>query len=156
MSPGVSNEAADGADARQRRSDWLREYRRDVTSQDGEDGIIEQIVEIVRPDDGWCVELGAAGGKWYSNTWNLIVNRGWWAVLIEAEAARYRELLRTHSGNTRVCCVHARVGFEGRESLDHILAKASIPKEFSLLSIDVDGNDYHIWTVCARTRRRSS
>jgi hypothetical protein len=37
------------------------------------------------------------------------------------------------------------VGYEGTSRLDHILKQTPIPKDFSLLSIDVDGIDYYIW-----------
>ena len=37
----------------------LQEFRRDVTSQCGEDGLIEQICQVLGVKDKWCVEFGA-------------------------------------------------------------------------------------------------
>jgi hypothetical protein len=37
------------------------------------------------------------------------------------------------------------VGFDPPNDLDAILAEADVPVDLDLLSIDVDGNDYHIW-----------
>ena len=34
---------------------------------------------------------------------------------------------------------------DGQNKLDNILSLTPIPKDFDLLSIDVDGDDYHIW-----------
>jgi hypothetical protein len=46
------------------------------------------------------------------------------------------------------------VGFAGEATLDSILARTPVPSEFDLLSIDVDGNDYHIWRALHRYRPR--
>jgi len=59
----------------QMKNDWLLDYRKDVTSQTGEDGIIDKVFEIIGTQSKWCVEFGAYDGKFCSNTYNLI-NRG--------------------------------------------------------------------------------
>lgn len=41
---------------------WLLERRRDVFSQDGEDGIIEAILDVLPGRNHWCVEIGAWDG----------------------------------------------------------------------------------------------
>jgi hypothetical protein len=37
------------------------------------------------------------------------------------------------------------VSFEGEDSLDKIFTRTPIPKEFDLFSLDIDGNEYHVW-----------
>jgi hypothetical protein len=37
------------------------------------------------------------------------------------------------------------VAIDGDNSLDSILSETGIPENFDLLSIDIDGDDYHIW-----------
>lgn len=123
----------------------LHKFASDVTSQFGEDGIIEKIFEILPESDKWCVEFGAWDGKKFSNTYNLIANKGWSAVLIEAQAAKFQELLKTYEGNAGAHCINKFVEFEGPNSLDNILSETPLPNNFDLLSIDVDGTDYHIW-----------
>lgn len=59
----------------QTKNDGLLDYRRNVTSQCGEDGIIEKIFEMIGARNKWCVEFGAYDGKHLSNSYNLI-NRG--------------------------------------------------------------------------------
>lgn len=49
-------------------------------------------------------------------------------------------------------CIHRFVSFEGKNTLDSILTETKIPKDFSLLSIDIDGNDIHIWDSIKRYR----
>jgi hypothetical protein len=47
------------------------------------------------------------------------------------------------------------VSFEGRNKLDDLLENTPIPKNFDLLSIDVDGNDYHIWNSLMNYRPKA-
>jgi hypothetical protein len=123
----------------------LLAYASNVTSQRGEDGIIQRIFEIIEPAHRYCVEFGAWDGKHLSNCWNLIVNHDWSACLVEGNEAKYGDLLATHGANPRVTCVNRMVQFEGPDSLDNVLARAGAPFDLDLLSIDVDGTDYFIW-----------
>ncbi len=124
---------------------WLNQYARTVTSQGGEDGIIEEILEVIEDNDKWCVEFGSWDGKKLSNTYNLIVNKGYSAVLIEGNRKRFKSLLKTFGGNAQITPINTFVGFDADNNLDTILKNTAIPRNFDVLSIDVDGNDYHIW-----------
>ena len=113
-------------------------------SQYEEDSILEKIFEIIKGNK-WCVEFGAYDGKHLSNTRNLIVNHGWNAVLIEADLKRFKKLSEIYKENDKVDCLNKFVDFEGEDNLDSILKNTKTPKDFDLLSIDVDGNDYYLW-----------
>lgn len=133
----------------------LQEFRRDVTSQCGEDGLIEKICGVLGVKDKWCVEFGAWDGKLYSNSWALINNDGWKAVLIEGNENKFAELKENYSGNDDVVAINTLVDFNpGANSLDAILANTPIPRDFEFLCIDVDGCDWHIWNSLARYRPR--
>lgn len=131
---------------------WLSKHAGNVTSQKGEDGIIAKALEVIGSRDHWCVEFGAWDGKECSNTYNLIVNKGYSAVLIEADHKRYTKLAEAFRDNGKVIPVNAMVGFEKDNNLDVILAKYPIPEDFDFLSIDIDGNDYHVWEAVVRYR----
>lgn len=124
---------------------WLLNHSNNVVSQYGEDGILSKIFEIIPDLNRWCVEFGAWDGKFLSNTWNLIENKGWSAVMIEANPKRYKELLKTYKDNNNVIPIKRWVDFEGKNTLDNIFGETKLPLDFDLLSIDIDGNDYHIW-----------
>ncbi len=126
-------------------SNWLMQHGANITSQRGEDGVIEKIFSMLGGLNHWCVEFGAWDGKHASNTYNLIANKNWQGVLIEADPDKYKELLQTFQGNAGAHCINAYVNISGESSLDNILASTGIPETFDLLSIDIDGNDYHIW-----------
>ena len=124
---------------------WLSNFARNVTSQYGEDGIIEKALEVIGINDTWCVEFGSWDGKACSNTYYLITEKGYSAVLIEGNPKRYKDLLKTFGGNHRVIPLNAFVGFDKENGLDSILKETDIPLDFDVLSIDIDGNDYHVW-----------
>ena len=58
----------------------LEASRRDVTSQNGEDGVISALFEAIGAGSRTAVEFGAWDGKHYSNTWNLLENEQWHGV----------------------------------------------------------------------------
>lgn len=127
---------------------WLLEHKKNVHSQFGEDGIFEKILEALPENERWCVEFGAWDGLFLSNTRNLIENHDYSAVLIEANPIKFKELQANYADNDKVFLFNQLVGFETDDNLSHVLEKTSIPRNFELLSIDIDGNDYHVWKEC--------
>lgn len=129
-----------------RANDWLLEHRHNHTSQFGEDGVLAKVLEVIgASDNGWCVEFGAYDGIFCSNTHTLIKDHGYKAVLIEVNPRRLVKLRENYRGHEGISILDKFVAFEGENSLDNLLAQTPIPQDFDLLSVDVDGNDYHIW-----------
>jgi hypothetical protein len=79
-----------------------------------------------------------------------LANGGWSGVLIEADAEKFKELSVTFANNKKVTSLNKYVQFAGSNTLDDLLAETSIPLNFDLLSIDIDGNDYHAWKSVTR------
>ena len=127
------------------KSRFLQEYRSNVTTQRGEDGIINAIFNIIGTENKYCIEFGAWDGKLYSNTWNLINNFDWEALLIEANKQKFGELEKQYENNRKVAALNCLVNTEGKFSLDSILKIAEAPSEPDFLSIDVDGLDWYMW-----------
>lgn len=119
-------------------------FSRNEHSQFGEDGIIEAILDCIPTKDKWCVEFGAWDGLHLSNTYSLIKNKGYKSVLIEADGDKFKELSKNLEKFNAIL-VNKFVTFDGENTLDNILSKTAIPKDFDLLSIDIDGNDFHIF-----------
>lgn len=132
----------------------LRRYAHNVTSSDGEDGIIEKIFEIVGTRNRWCVELGALNGMHDSNTRNIITEHGWSAVLIEGDITYFKKLQDLYREVPGVHPVRVFISFEGDAMLDRVLAATPIPKDFDLFVLDIDGNDYHVWDSLVQYRPR--
>lgn len=123
----------------------LKTYGKSIASQHGEDGIIAEIFRRIGAKNKWCAEFGASNGTHDSNTWNLVTNEGWEAVLIEADRTYYKKLADLYKDNPRAHCFNEFVEYEGGHSLDAIFSRTDMPKDFDLLSIDIDGSDYHVW-----------
>jgi len=124
---------------------WLSKYSSNIYSEKGEDGVISKILEILPINDKWCVEFGAWDGKQSSNTRSLILDKGYSAVLIESNKKRFAKLRENYTQNKNIIAINQFVGFAAEDNLDQILKMTSVPLDFDFLSIDIDGNDYHVW-----------
>ena len=120
-------------------------YKKNISSQSGEDGIIEEIFRRIKNLlDYQCCEFGAWDGKHLSNTYNLIKNHNYKALLIEGDKKKF-QILNSNFLNDKVIKLNKFVEFEGKNTLDNILENNNFNKNFDFLSIDIDGNDYHIF-----------
>lgn len=121
-------------------------------SQFGEDGIIEKIFEVIGAESQVCVEFGAWDGLHLSNTAKLWKN-GWEAILIEADRQKY-EVLRENTAGSRCHCIHEMVGVAGDQTLEKILQRHQLDLDVDFLSIDIDGDDYHVLASLESLRPR--
>jgi len=133
----------------------LIEYRKNRYSQNGEDGVIAEICRRWGVTSGWFCEFGAWDGKYGSNCYSLLLD-GWRGVMIEGEEDRFKVLQRM-AGRYQDRLV-TRCAFVmsdgGPNSLDNLLRDTGIPREFEVLSIDIDSYDYHVWQSFTEFRPR--
>jgi hypothetical protein len=135
----------------------FKAYERNVFSQNGEDGVLEELFRCLGIDRGTCVEVGAWDGLHLSNTANLIRHHGWSGVLIEGSPQKFEALRMTYEdGPFSTRLVQAMVGFDPENALDSVLARVAgpIPPELDLVSIDIDGNDYWLWHAHTQYRAK--
>lgn len=125
----------------------LNDFRRNVYSQFGEDGIIERLFDELQVEAGFFCEFGAWDGKRFSNTY-LLHEKGWKGVYIEGDSKRFADLKRNvaEDGSVELICAYVRPS--GPNSLDQILMHSRLIKQskrLDLLSIDIDSDDLAIW-----------
>lgn len=134
---------------------WPASEAANVYSQFGEDGILKTIFDKIGTESRFCVDVGAADGLLFSNV-RQFIEQGWKGLLIESNEKRFESLGRVGGqfGKGQVTCYNYKVGVQGCESLDFLLAKASAPEDFDLLSIDVDGQEYYIWNSLLKFKPR--
>jgi hypothetical protein len=131
------------------KSPYLK-YAKNYLTQFGDDGIIEQIIKElnVEIEDKLCVEFGAWDGVYLSNVYNLWKNNGFKSILIEGDTSKYNELSNIKNDNIDAHGVFVNIDSNHMNSLDNILKNSKFnvnDDNFILLSVDVDGIDYHIW-----------
>ena len=97
----------------------------DSLAQNGEDVVLYKLLQRIGVRFGVAVEIGAMPGYRYSN---IRAIPGLVKQYVDCE---------DHGYNT-VCRVTT-------ENVDELLASLTEQKDFALLSIDIDGNDYWIW-----------
>lgn len=115
----------------------------DPKSQNMEDVLLAQLIELYPGMPKTCIEFGATDGLWLSNTARLWKS-GWKALLIEPDIGNFENLMNNTKGHD-CTCLRRHVAAEGPDQIDNLAARASFPEEVGILSIDVDGDDYHIF-----------
>jgi hypothetical protein len=123
-----------------------------VSSQWGEDGIIDWLVERaqVPPQLQSFVEFGVESYA-EANTRFLLQNRNWRGLVMDGSREQIDRLRR----DTRIIWGHeltAKSAFITRENINDLLADAGFSGEIGLLSVDIDGNDYWVWEAVSVVR----
>jgi hypothetical protein len=117
-------------------------------SQNGEDGVIAEILRRCGVQDGFFVEFGAARGV-ENNCAAPADVLGWRGLFMEGGARDHAVLERKYSQSDRVA---TRCAMVTPENVEALFADAGVPGELEVLSIDVDGEDYWIWEALGRYR----
>ena len=131
------------------------QFAKNIYTQNGEDGIIEQLFEDLKIDSGIVVEFGAWDGVYLSNVYNLWRNRNFNAILIEGDQHKAKELEKISKKINRVESVNVFVSPNKNDtnSIDNILSRSSFTinnDTFALMSIDIDSCDYYIFESIER------
>lgn len=95
-------------------------------SQNGEDGIIRAIFDKIKTTNRFCVEFGITSNE--GNSVYLKKN-GWECLWMDGIG---------DGENIKKEYITA-------ENINELFEKYNVPKEFDLLSIDIDSNDYWVW-----------
>lgn len=109
----------------------LSKYEKTVFSQNGEDGVIEKIFEIIGTSSKYYVEFGAYDGILCSNSRFLKEDLGWEGLLLDG-GFENREL-------------NLFKEFVTAENINDLFEKYQVPFDLDFLSIDIDFNDFYVW-----------
>jgi len=121
----------------------LGRFEYQVYSQSGEDGLLAEVFNRIGATNRIFVEFGVGDGL-ESNTTYLLLNdwTGYWVERDQGCVRAVRERFGSLVEGKRLTVCQAHVT---AENVCDLFARMQIPREFDLLSIDVDGNDYWIW-----------
>lgn len=132
------------------RSEELDGYELRGFSQNGEDGVVAEILARIGAESRFFVEFGIESGR-EGNCVYLAEIAGWNGLFIEADPVMHSELSDRYAANARVQTLRALVS---PGNVEQLFARAGVPECFDLLSIDVDGSDYWIWEALDAYRPR--
>jgi hypothetical protein len=136
--------------------DKLNRYEYSAFSQNGEDGIIEEIFKRIgiyiyiydniighKSNDHFFVEFGVGNGT-ENNSINLLYN-GWKGLWIEGNGNFVKSIHQNFSNAMQSDKLKVLHNFITAENIEDLFKAANVPAEFDLLSIDIDRNDYYVW-----------
>ena len=130
----------------------LAHFEAQVFSQNGEDGIIAEIMRRVGTGDRFFVEIGAGHGI-EANTAYLL-RKGWEGVWIEADPRAVRSIQTQFAAELETSQLRLVQSFVTRENAAALLTRERVPQELDVLSIDVDRNTSHVWRALSAFRPR--
>ena len=128
----------------------LLRYQAQVCSQNGEDGIIHEIFRRIGAGTRIFAEVGVGDGS--ENNTAFLLSQGWTGFWIDGSSAFIRAL--ENREDLRKDCLKYLVAFATRENISALCEQLGVPKEFDLLSLDVDQNTYYVWEALRGFRPR--
>jgi hypothetical protein len=119
----------------------LHEFQ--VFSQNGEDGIIEEIFNRIGTTDKFFIEFGIQDGIETNCTYLLW--KSWKGLWLEGSEKYVQMASKTFADEIQKQQLRIQTAFLTAENIEDLFKKYEVPKEFDLISIDIDGNDYYVW-----------
>ncbi len=132
--------------------DKLTKFEYQVFSQFGEDGIIQEIFRRIGTTNRYFVEFGVEDGSETNSTYLLY--KGWTGLWIDGSAENISAINRSCPKAIADKRLTAMESFITAENIQSLFARANVPAEFDLLSIDIDRNDYYIWKAITHYKPR--
>jgi hypothetical protein len=120
----------------------LSAYELSVFSQNGEDGILFELCRRLKVSPSF-VEFGIETGI-EGNCVMLADVFGWSGVFMEGSPSDYEQLALKYMHHAEVKTRPAVVTPANVESL---FSEEEVPHDLGVLSIDIDGNDYWVWSA---------
>lgn len=118
---------------------FVNKYARNYfTSQNGEEGLLVEIIKRLAIEYGVSVEIGGHDGLYCSNTALLLKEHGWRGLFVEGDYNRHlqsKENWKDYPNVRHQCCF-----------VDGKNINAFVKDGCDLLSLDTDGLDYEIFT----------
>jgi hypothetical protein len=113
-----------------------------VFSQNGEDGIIQFLVDNVHIENPIFIEFGIQDYT-ESNTRFLLTNNNWSGLVIDGNQDNIDYVIKDRIyWQYNLKAVEA---FITKDNVNDLFRKNGLQGEIGLLSIDIDGNDYWVW-----------
>ncbi|EKD49842.1 MAG: hypothetical protein ACD_63C00032G0001 [uncultured bacterium] len=119
---------------------FVRNVRKESYANFGEDLVIKDIIDQIFHKKV-CVDIGAGNGFEMSNTYLFFLN-GYRGLALEVDSGDFRYLSSLYCRN----CGNVSLAklYITPENVVDVLKTYNIPKDFGILSLDIDGYDYFV------------
>ncbi|MDA7733250.1 hypothetical protein N8841_02050 [Candidatus Pelagibacter sp.] len=125
----------------QKNTTKLSDYEWKIFSQWGEDGIIDFLVSEVSIVNKTFIEFGVENFS-ESNCRYLLMQSDWNGFVIDSSQKNIEKL--KNSDYFWKYDLQTLVAFIDTSNINELLIKSGFERDLGILSIDIDGNDYHI------------
>lgn len=106
-----------------------------ITSQHGEDGVLDTIFTKIGAKHKTCVEIGYDAGA--GNNIDLLVDREKWRSLVVDLGLNYPFIPKEN--------MTAFKEEVTAENINELFVRGNMVGEIDLFSLDIDSNEYHVW-----------
>ena len=159
----------------------INSHEKKIYSQNGEDGILEFIFSKIGTTNKFSVEFGVGNG-FECNTVYLLEKKGWTGLMMDYGAdqdIQWKGVLKKAWSNKNIGfsenikkyanfskkiikrkerSIHYRLDIKNEritaENIENLFQKYQVPKNFDLLSIDIDYNDFWVWKAISKFHPR--
>jgi hypothetical protein len=130
----------------------LLRYAHQTYSQNGEDGMIAEVIRRIGAPNKTFLEIGVGTGL-ENNTTALLSDgwSGWWIDGNEADMRSIASTFRKQIASRQLATLTANVTAENLETL---LEGMAVSKEPDVFSLDIDMNTYWVWAAMTAYRPR--
>lgn len=130
----------------------LERHGYSVASQNEEDGMLAEVFRRIGETNRVFFEFGVGNGL-QNITFHMLLNgwKGWWIEINQPKLEFMRKYFAGAIDDGQLIIDDSQVN---AENINAICEKLGIPEEIDLLSIDIDGNDYHVFEQMSRLSAR--
>ena len=120
----------------------LLKYGFKAYSQFDEDGIIQEIFRRIGVTNKTFLEIGVGDGL-ENNTLFLLL-KDWKGVWIDGDSKNIKAIQNKFSFLQDSGRLRTKLAWVDKDNIDFLIQDLGLPQEIDLLSLDIDGNDYHV------------
>jgi len=121
----------------------LERYGLKVYSQNDEDGILAEIFRRIGTQNRRFLEFGVENGL--QNNTLCLLEQGWSGAWLEGYRDYVSAIENGFKRKIAAGLLSIREALVDRDNINDLVGALALPRDLDLLSVDIDGNDYHVW-----------
>lgn len=116
----------------------LNQYQNRILSQWGQDGVLQKIFDTIGTTNKYFVEFGSSGNDSGMGNTAYLRRSGFDGLLMDGSERPYNNDVNDKK-------YEVKIEFISTSNINQLFEKYNVPNEFDFLSIDIDGQDFHVW-----------